>query len=215
MQNSNKLIIFSALAAIIASLGDILATYLFGLMIPGYNQLTETMSSLGISTSPVSNQVSAWWIIMGFLFIFFGFGFKKAYQEKGKYAIWAAWIIILYGLGEGIGSGAFKADHINNQPTIFALIHDTLGGIGVFATLSLPLIMQKIYSMPWFSKLSKIVFVTGILFILMFLFRYSFNTDNFLSTYKGLWQRLYMLNTYIYMVTLAILTIIKQKKLAQ
>jgi hypothetical protein len=182
--------------------------FFLGTYYPGYSQLKSTMSSLGASISPVSDTMSAWWIIVGVLFIFFGVGVKLAFNEKGKYIKIASWLIILYGLGEGIGSGAFKADHIGNSLTTSAMIHDILGGIGVAAILILPLIMKTILSkteFPYFHTMSTIVFYIGILMLLLFSFRLSDNKSNVLNIYQGLWQRLMMLNNYIYLTTIAII----------
>ena len=121
---------------------------------------------------------------------------------------------MLYGFGEGIGSGSFKSNHVANELTVSGIIHDILGGIGVIAILLLPLIMQKVITkneMPVFYRMSKIVFISGIITIILFLFRYSLNVNNFFTIYKGLWQRLFMLNTYIYLTTIAILMIKSQK----
>lgn len=215
MKNRAKYIIASALACIIACIGEFVLLFILGAYYPGYNQLKNTMSSLGASNSPVSDEISIWWIIMGVLFIFFGTGIKKAFSDKGRNARLASWLIIAYGFGEGIGSGVFKADHVTTHLTTFAIIHNIVGGIGVFAILFLPIIMQKVitkYEMPVFYRMSQIVFMAGFITILLFLFRYSPDENNFFSIYKGLWQRLFMLNTYIYMTTIAILVIRMQWK---
>lgn len=152
---------------------------------------------------------------MGFLFIFFGIGVRKAFPEKGLYSGIASWFIILYGFGEGIGSGAFKANHIVNNLTTSAVIHDILGGIGVTAILVLPLIMLKVITkneMPVFHRMSKIVFIAGIITVGLFLFRYSSNENNFFTLYKGLWQRLFMLNTYLYFSSIAVIMIKRYKQ---
>ncbi len=215
MKNYSKYITSSALACIIACIGEFVFLFILGAYYRGYSQLKDTMSSLGASDSPVSDVISIWWIIMGVLFIFFGTGFKKAFSDKGWYAKLASWLIIIYGLGEGIGSGAFKADHVATGLTAFAIIHDIVGGIGVLAVLLLPLVMQKVvvkYEMPVFYRMSQLVFITGIITILLFLFRYSPDKNNFFAIYKGLWQRLFMLNTYIYMTTIAVLIIRRRAK---
>jgi hypothetical protein len=215
MKKSGKYINVSALACIIACTGEFVALFVFGAYYPGYNQLKDTMSSLGASNSPVSGEISLWWVIIGLLLIFFGTGFKIAFSEKGVYAKVASWLIMLYGFGEGIGSGVFKADHLVNELKISTTIHDILSGIGVTAILLLPLIMLKLITkneMPVFHRMSKIVFICGIITVLLFLFRYSSNENNFFTVYKGLWQRLYMLNTYIYLTTVAILIIRRNKK---
>jgi hypothetical protein len=198
----------SALACIIACIGEFASIFILGNYYPGYNQLKDTMSSLGASVSPVSDLISAWWIIMGFLMLIFGTGFYMSFKPNGKYAQIGALLIILYGFGEGIGSGAFKADSIGDELTNYAVVHDILGGVGVVAILVFPLFVKKlvsVYRIPYFRQFSNIIFITGIFLILLFMFRFSNDGNSFLTVYKGLWQRLFMLNTYIYLTTIAIL----------
>jgi Protein of unknown function (DUF998) len=213
MKKSADYIIISAVACIIACIGEFVFIFILGAYYPGYSHLKDTMSALGASSSPVSNEISLWWVIMGVSFIFFGTGFKKAFTGKGRYVNIASWVIILYGFGEGIGSGAFKADHVADGLTISEIIHDILGGIGITAILLFPLIMQKVITkneMPIFYRMSRIVFISGIITIFLFVFRYSSDENNFFEIYKGLWQRLFMLNTYVYLTTIAILMIKRQ-----
>jgi hypothetical protein len=200
----------------VACIGGFAAMYILGARYPGYSQMKNTMSALGASVSPVSLEISLCWIITGVLIIFFGTGFYKAYSWKGKYASIAAWLIILYGFGDEIGSGAFKADHIAKGLTTSLIFHNAIGGIGVAAILLLPLIMQKVITKdqrPAFCTISKIAFISGIVTVGLFLFRYSVNENNFFAIYKGIWQRLFVLNTYIYLIVIAVVMIIEAKSL--
>jgi hypothetical protein len=215
MKNSSKYIIVSAATCIIACAADSVSIFVFGTFFPGYNHLKDTISSLGSSISPVSDEISLLWVLLGLLFIFFATGIKKEFSGKEVYAKYASWLIILYGCGEEIGSGLFKADRLIDGMTTSAIIHDVLGGIGITAILILPLIMQKVIhtnEMHWFHRMSKIVFISGIVTSLFFLFRFLTDEDNFFTIYKGLWQRLNLLNTYIYLTTIAILMIKRQKQ---
>lgn len=208
------MIVLSAASCIIACAGDIGAQFAFGTFFPGYNQLKDTVSRLGSSISPVSAEISQWWIILGVLFIFFGIGFYKAFQKQERYAKLASVIIVIYGIGEGFGSGAFKADHDANGLTASGIYHEILGGIGVIAILLLPLVMRKVITRnenPAFYRLSQIIFISGLFFTLLFLFRYLPDVNNFFSIYKGLWQRLFILNTYVYFLSIAFYMIRKQK----
>lgn len=214
MKKQTNYILISAIACIIACIGEFVALFVLGLYYPGFNHLEDTMSSLGASVSPVAGIISFWWIIMGVFLIFFATGLKKAFPLNKKYTITASMLIILYALGEGIGSGTFRADHIETGLTNSAIVHDILGAIGVTAILLLPLPMQKVITKienPLFVRISKFVFVTGIATVFLFLFRYSSDDTNFLAHYKGLWQRLFMLNTYMYLTIIAVLMIKKDK----
>jgi hypothetical membrane protein len=111
-----KIIVFTGSAACFAGcIGDFLSLFILGPEYPGYSQMHDTMSSLGSSTSPVSDIISAWWVILGILMIIFAFGFRAAYPHDNKYVRIVFWLLILYGLGEGLGSGLFKADRVSGS----------------------------------------------------------------------------------------------------
>ncbi|MBN1183476.1 MAG: DUF998 domain-containing protein [Bacteroidales bacterium] len=210
MKTTERYIYASAIACLVVCIGEFAFLFILGAGYPGYNHLKDTMSQLGASASPVSSIISAWWIVMGLLLISFGTGFYKAFIKKSRSTRLASLIFIFYGLGEGLGSGLFKADRIPDGIPVTTIIHDTLGGIGVLGILFLPLVMQKIITKeerPSFYRFSNIIFIIGLATILLFLCRYLPDKDNFFAVYKGLWQRMFMLNTYIFIATLAILTI--------
>jgi len=204
---AKRVVKLSCIGCIIACVGDFAVMFFLGTYDPGYSELKDTMSALGASISPVADEISRWWIIFGVLFIFFGIGFKQAFTAKGKNASVASLLIMLYGIGEGIGSGVFKASH-NSNSLITSLLHEMLGAIGIVSLLILPVVMKRLISKiehPYFHALSSMVFFTGILMLVLFLFRYSNDKNNFLYIYQGLWQRLLMLNNYIYLVTIAVI----------
>jgi hypothetical protein len=206
-------IIVSSVFCLLVCIADLLMLYFLGKQYPGYNQLTDTISSLGASASPVGSIQSAWWIIIGIVFINFAICFGTVFSEFGMKSAVAAWLIALYGLGEGLGSGLFRADHVDNLPTLSATIHNIMGGIGVMAILILPLVMQKIFKKEKHNALfvfSWVIFVLGILTSFLFLFRYFGN--NILSLYKGLWQRMTLIVFYSYLGVIAFMIMKKQNK---
>jgi hypothetical protein len=201
------------MAGLIACWGDFITLFVLGTRYPGYNHFFNTWSSLGASASPVSGIISSWWIIMGFLFLWFALGFRLAFVEGNPYVKAATWILILYGLGEGAGSGLFKADHSGDLLTVSAIIHNLLGGIGIAALLILPLVMQKIIFMKsnrGFFTFSWIVLISGSVILILFLSRYYCSDSCILVRFKGLWQRLFVLDYYIYL-TVIIVLIIREK----
>jgi hypothetical protein len=213
-----KIIVVTGAAACFGGCtGDFLSLFILGPEYPGYNQLYDTMSSLGSSASPVSDIMSAWWIILGIMMIMFAFGFRAAFSPGDKYVKIVFWLLILYGLGEGVGSGLFKADRIAGSYTTSFIVHDILGGAGVVALLILPLFVQKIkpfFSSPGFVRFSYITLITGTFFLILFSFRFIENGENIIAKYKGLWQRLFVIVFYIYLMTIAfksIMITVRQK----
>jgi hypothetical membrane protein len=204
--------IAGAAACFTGCIGDMLFLFILGPRCPGYSQLYDTMSSLGSSASPVSDIVSTWWMLLGILVIIFAFGFKAAFSADDKYVKIVFWLLIIYGLGEGLGSGLFKADRISGSYTISFIIHDILGGAGVLSILILPLVVQRIkpfFSSQGFIRFSYITFILGTLFLVLFSFRFIGDENNILTKYKGLWQRLFVLVYYIYLMTVAFKSLIK------
>ncbi|MBW1654618.1 DUF998 domain-containing protein [Flavobacterium quisquiliarum] len=198
----------AALLCIIVCIADFIVLFVLGNYYPGYSHLRNTMSSLGASASPVSAILSTWWIGIGIAFVFFGFQFRKAFDSNAKNVKIASGLIVLYGLGEGIGSGIFKADRIRGKMTNSFIMHDIAGGIGLIAALLLPLFMHKVIlkkENPLFYRLSWIVFITGIITMLLFTIHFSSGETNVIIHYKGLWQRLFLLNLYVYFIVISII----------
>lgn len=201
------LIITGIIACFIACFGDFAVTFICGSRYPGYSQFHDTMSALGASASPVSGIVSAWWMMMGALFILFAIAFRLSFRPD-SYVKTASLLIVLYGLGEGLGSGIFKADPSGRTVISSYMVHNFVGGIGVIAIMALPLIMKKIIHRtvdPLFCHFSNLTFAAGILFVTLFLFR--FNGSGELAAFKGLWQRLFVLNYYIYLLIINVMMI--------
>ena len=209
MKEQSKFVIkTAALIGFLACLGDMSMTVIFGNRYPGYSQLHDTMSKLGASDSPVGFQMSLWWVILCFLFIAFAFGFRQLYYKNGKWFRTAFWLIVIYALGEGMGSGIFPANHDGNKLTLSLMIHDTLGGIGIGGIMVLPFALMKTISEKKanaFYRFSQIILYAGPVFLILFsIAKILTNPDNFIASYKGLWQRLLMLNYYVYLMVLAI-----------
>jgi hypothetical protein len=204
ISTKKKWVPVACILCFIVCVGDTIALYVFGRKYPGYSQVTDTISSLGATISPVSDQISAWWVIIGSAFVVFALGFNEVYKEKGKTVKTAAWLIALYGLGEGMGSGLFKADHIGDSLTTSARIHDVLGGFGSVAALIFPLVMLRVFPKEnhrAFYIFSGVVFCVGIVTSLLFLSNHFSSCA--LSLYTGLWQRLTLIDHYVYFMVVA------------
>lgn len=195
-----------AIICIVICIADFAVLFVLGTYYPAYSQLKNTISSLGATISPVSNVISIWWIGIGIVFVFFGIIFRKAFYENPKSSRLASILIILYGMGEGIGSGLFKADRIAGKMTQSFVFHDIAGAIGLIAAVVLPLVMPKVITKennPRFGQFSRIIFFIGLLTIAFFTIR--FPAESGWISYRGLWQRLFMLNLYIYFITISII----------
>jgi hypothetical protein len=196
-------IIITALAGIMGCLIDLGGTLILGNRIPGYNQLKHTMSQMGILSSPVAREIAFCWIAMGTLLILFALGIRIAYEEKKKLSVIAFWLIVLYGFGEGLVSGIFPADKAGEAHTWIGIVHNGIGGVGVIAIMIFPLVMIRM--IPDFKRISIIVLCLGTVGVILFgIGRLVSAPDNLLAIYKGSWQRLYVMDYYIYIIVVAI-----------
>ncbi|MCC9018410.1 DUF998 domain-containing protein [Flavobacterium lipolyticum] len=198
----------AAVMCIITCISDFVVLFVLGSCYQGYSQLRNTISSLGATISPVSKLISAWWILIGIVFVFFGVFFRKAFEKDGRYVKLASLLIVMYGLGEGIGSGLFKADSINGKRTFSFLLHDIVGGIGIIAAVLLPLVMCSVISKednsPFYC-FSWIVFIIGSITLLCFGIRFPSEAGDLIASCKGLWQRLFLLNLYVYFIAISVI----------
>ena len=201
------LVYISAIACLLACAGDFLTLFLLGRSYPGYSQLSDSISKLGTSESPVSGIFSAWWVIYGLLIMLFAFGFRKFFSDGNRFVSLAFWLLIIYGSGEGIATGLFRAEHLGDSLTLAGWIHDILGGIGLGAILVLPIVLKRVIPKSGnqgFHRLSNLTLWIGFLMWMLFSFRYLNSGRNAIAEYKGLWQRLFELDYYVYMIVIAV-----------
>lgn len=206
------IVISGVIALVLGCIGDLLFTFILGNRFPYYSQKSDIISTLGATASPVSRIISLWWVLLGLLIIIFAFGFRTAFTTPDRNVKLSFWLIVIYGLGEGFGSGLFKADLVNNSYTTSYIIHDILGGIGIIAILILPVVVRKIdpfSANTCFLRYSSFVIIAGILFWVFFSLRFFGDRTSFFSKYRGLWQRLFLLDYYLYMFVIGFIMIKK------
>ncbi len=205
--------IFS-IAGILACVGDLVMTHLLGTWFPGYRPFFQPMSDLGEGASPVASITSTWWVIMGLLFVVFGYGYHRAFPDQGKAGVIAGWMIALYGVGEGLGSGLVHGVPGEIFRTLGSIVHNLLGAAGVGGAIVLPFIIMKVYDgrfrscLYWYSWFTTI---TGIFFIVLFLISSVYRPEGSWISYTGLWQRLFMLIYYLFYICLAVLMLSRGK----
>ncbi len=197
----------SFIACVLACAGDFAFSFLLGLGYPGYDGFRDSMSLLGSPGSPVSQLASLWWVTLCILMIIFAVGFRKTFGSLGRPVKLASWLIIIYGLCEGLGSALFPLARLENKLTCSALVHVTLGSIGDLSLLVLPLVIGKVFTKefhPRFKLFSILVVVMGTIMIFFFIADHLFmNENSFFVSYKGLWQRLFLLDYYAYLTVVA------------
>ena len=202
MKNSTtSLILFSGVAGIIASIGDFIVTSILGFLYPGYSFIHQTESYLGTADSPVALYMNMWGIIFCILLLIYSWGLKKTIFCKGKWQAFTVWLVAIYGVCEGAGSGIFPYDHIGQGLSNSAILHDVFGGAGGLSVALIPIAGAKIFSKalhPTLHRYSRFSFVAGLVLITIFLL-----SKGDVLPYKGLWQRIFILNYHLYLVVVS------------
>jgi hypothetical protein len=186
----------------IACIGDFAVTFIIGYIYKDYSFLTQSQSYLGTSKSPVAIYMNTWGVIFSLLFIIYAYALKKTIFKDGFWQQLAVWMIIIYGVGEGAGSGLFPYNHIGSELTLLGKLHNIFSAIGDTALVLLPFVLTKVFSKQNFPKLylySWFVGISGPVLIIIFLL-----AGQNIVPMKGLWQRLYLLDYYLLMIVIAI-----------
>ncbi len=197
----------AAVIGILACLGDLCMIYLLGSWCPGYKPFFQAMSDLGHEGSPVARITSTGWVIMGLMFIVFGYGFYRTFINYVKMARTAGWMLALYGIGEGLGSGLVPGTPGKAFRTLGSIFHSLLGGVGVLAAVLLPFIIIKMFNARKSSALylySCFTAVSGIFFVVLFLISNFYHPEGNWISHLGLWQRLFRLMYYLFFIYLAV-----------
>jgi hypothetical protein len=146
--------------------------------------------------------MNVWGVIFSLLFLIYAYGLRKTIFKEGLWQHIAVWLIAVYGLGEGAGSGLFPYNHIGNELTLSAKLHSVFSAIGDVAMVLLPFVLTKVFPKHHFPRLNLVAWFVGIsgpvLIIIFLLARQN------IVPLKGLWQRLFLLDYYLLLMIAAI-----------
>lgn len=167
----------------------------------GYNSMLQTISYLGNPVSTTYHLIKIWNIIFAVLFVFFAFGFYNAFKKHNCLIKTAFFLLLIYGLAQGLGAGIFTMDALKTQNTWANLLHNVFSIVGDMAMVLFPLIM--FYCFTKGERLfTLLISVLGIVFITLFLLA-KFGGISQTIHYKGLWQRMFQGFYYTYFLFIA------------
>ena len=200
--HSSWYVIFTAVCCFVACIGDFAVTIIIAFIYRDSDSLNQSESFLGTSNSPVAAYMNTWEVIFSILFAFFAYGLLRTIFKKGFWQHVAVWLIVTYGLGEGIGSGLFPYEHSGDGPTLSGKLHLLFSTIGVVAIALNAFVMLKVFPKQVYPKIntySRFVAWSGLTFILLFLL-----AKMHLIPLRGLWQRLFILDYYSLLIVITI-----------
>lgn len=204
MNNQKIIIRMGQIAIWLFFILEFTTEFVFGSMFPGYNWKTESISYLGQRGSPVEQWVMLWGIISTLLIAIFVYSFYETFQSV-KWVKLASFSLLVYGIGEGIGSGCFPIDPVGSVLTMSGRLHNILGGIGDTGIVLLPFILMAMFPRRTHRKLHVYLWVVVVIGFLMsgfFLVAKYEQPNNFILDYKGVWQRIYTFNYYVMLLVM-------------
>jgi hypothetical protein len=116
----------------------------FGTQFPGYNWKAESLSYLGQSGSPMEQWVLVWGVLFTILFTLFAYAFYQSFQSK-KWVLIGTLLLLIYGLGEGLGSGCFPINPPDTLMTMDGKLHDTFSAIGDAGLVLFPFVLMSLF----------------------------------------------------------------------
>lgn len=200
MRNSRFMEVrFGALACLLACLGDVAVPEVLTGHYPGYDSKVLSESMLGAAGSPVAHLFTAWSICLAVLFFLFARGLHQAFTTPSRPVVPASWLLVVYGIGEGLGSGLFPFNHDGQGLTAAGKVHVVLSMLGVGALYLLPLswLLWPPEKGPRLKMLSGAVWVSGGLLLMLF----GLSKMEVIGL-LGLWQRTFLVVYYIYLLVL-------------
>jgi hypothetical protein len=184
---------------------EIVTDIWFGSKFPGYDWKKQSVSYLGQSGSPIEQWVLIWGVFFTLLFTLFTYNFYQFYKSKKWLGI-ATFFLIIYGLGEGLGSGCFPINPPDTIITMDAKLHNIFGGIGDTGIVLFPFVLMLMFPKIEHQKLHIYfgsVVGLGLVMASFFLIAKYFHPDNFILSFKGVWQRIYTFNYYLMLLVIS------------
>jgi len=212
MKNRNVIVWTGFIAIWLFFVLEITTDIWFGSRYPGYNWKTQSISYLGQEGSPIGHWVSIWGIAFTLLIVVFAYSFFQNYRST-RWARIAAIALLIYGLGEGIGSGCFPINPPGTEVTLDGRLHNIFSGIGDAGIVLLPFIFMMMFPRSENGKLHLFLWIItglGMVMALFFLIAKYNHSDNYISDYKGVWQRIYILNYYAMLLVISLKMLRKQ-----
>ncbi|MCR9065516.1 MAG: DUF998 domain-containing protein [Cytophagales bacterium] len=181
--------------------GEFLGNAYLGTLFSGYNWKTDSISYLGQENSPILHYVQIWGACFTILYIILGVAFYFSFNRPSIFVKIVSILFIIYGLGEGLGSSFFPVNVKGTELTESAFLHNIFGGFADVALYTIPVLMLFEFSKDKnkeFHQVTYVLMAVAVVSCSIFLIAKYFHIEHGLFTYRGLWQRIFLLCFYLF-----------------
>lgn len=199
-------VVGGALAAIAAGAGDLVIPYVLAGQVDSYSPMRQPVSDLGAIGSPVASWMNGWWIVFGLLMLWFAAAVGWTLWDRGP----AAWVlagqIVCLGLFAGIGAGLFPLDPAGGAASVSTRAHNLVGALGFGPIFFAPIVCLLLFSPGDSPVFSSLCLATQGIAIVLGLLQAGLGQGWLpasVSGAMGLWQRLLLVDLYIFTTALA------------
>ncbi|MDA4127365.1 MAG: DUF998 domain-containing protein [Thaumarchaeota archaeon] len=194
-----RLLRLSALCGISAPLVFTVILGLAGALQPGYNHFTQQISELGYTGAANPAIQNGNFILTGLLIFAFGVGLQGAFTGKGTPGRGPRFVIIA-GLGFA-GAGFFPG----NYDSWTGAVHGILFFVAFISFILAPLLIaRKLGSESYWSRLRPYCQATSIAVTVLFLSFLLLGSQEALSPWRGVFQRILVATPLLWVEVMAI-----------
>lgn len=187
---------------------DLIIPFLLAPTYKGYNHLTQVMSVLGNSKSPLHLIYNIWLIIFGIFILLSAFHLYPTVAKVSKaISILLFSVIVIYAIGGCVLSGFFSVGETKSLETLSAKIHGYGSVIGFLLLTLAPLFIGLYFFKIANGRLggfSLVCFILAIGFFALFVMADKSHYQGTVIAFEGLWQRLSLLSMYLPIMALCI-----------
>jgi len=170
-----------------------ISVWVLALLRPGYSHVYNTISELGETGSINAQAASIVFIFTGIMLAIFGYELQRNLKRSDQ-RVWSGVLVMLYGILDFVGSGAFPVDAGGASTTLMATIHVYATLFGELAAVGMPICFLKdtegVHGWENHRRFSRVVFWFSMPLVLFLGYCIVGHTTGVLDTPIGLAQRL-------------------------
>ncbi|MAG33303.1 MAG: hypothetical protein CL908_20700 [Deltaproteobacteria bacterium] len=185
---------------------DFVIPFAIALAQPGYSHMSQYISELSVPGQPLAHLMAYWWFVYGVCLLVLAAALRVALPATTRGFRCLPWLIAIAGLGLGVGGGLFPCEAGCATESLRGQAHAAFGLLGSLAFVIAPFTVW--HSLRARSETRALAaFTMAAACVGIFVFGAGLEASSPGSAregIRGLWQRLSLLVSYVWVAALAI-----------